>query len=121
MKYYWTHKIEPIIQNYEIEAKPNDWYFGYITLMDIVVYELINQLELNFPDEIQKFTKLIALKNRVYNTPEINNYETSQRAVREFRPVNYFNSYKEKMSLQNSAGTSTVGNMEIEPEAWDPW
>lgn len=71
-----------------------NWYFGYLSLMDFVMYELVNQLQLNFPAHIQKFPKLLSLKARMYAIPEIFDYENSHRAIREFRPVNYFNKYK---------------------------
>jgi hypothetical protein len=36
----------------------------------------------------------LALKEKVYAIPEISDYENSPRAIREFRPVYYFNKYK---------------------------
>ena len=44
-----------------------------------------------FPDEIAGFPKLIAVRERVGNLPEIYSYDHSERAVRELSPVMYFN------------------------------
>ena len=38
MKHYWTTKIGPILMGYEKEAKENNWYLGYISLLDFVMY-----------------------------------------------------------------------------------
>ncbi len=56
---------------HEEECELNPWFFSYITIMDFVIYELINQLERICPDKVQKLTKLYALRERVKKIPEI--------------------------------------------------
>ena len=74
IKQIWQEKIKPIFQQLEKDSKPNDWFCGHITMMDFGVYELTNQLSVNFPDEIKEFPKLRAIWERVYNIPEIKEY-----------------------------------------------
>ncbi len=91
-------RIEPLLEIHEKETKENDWYLGYLSLMDFIIYLVMNQLEQSFPEVVTKFQKLKALKERVEGIPEIYNYERSSRAVRCYSPVEYFNNFKEEMS-----------------------
>jgi len=99
LKQQWVSKIEPILISQEKEAKEDDWYLGYISLIDFTIYLIMTQLDQTFPEEIKKFKKLNALKDKVAKIPEIEEYEKSPRAVKCYNPVEYFNSFKEeKMS-----------------------
>lgn len=68
-----------------------------------------------FPDEIAGFPKLIALRDRVGNLPEIYSYEHSERAVRELSPVKYFNRFKEE-KYNRSSGHSSSESKEMDLE-----
>ena len=63
-----------------------------MTIVDFVIYEVVNQLEKLFPQEIGKFKKLQTLRDRVSKIPEVEEYEKSERAVKEYCPLRYFNS-----------------------------
>lgn len=45
---------------------------------------------------------MLALRERFSNIPEIKEYESSNRAVREFSPVAYFSRYKEEMRIRGN-------------------
>lgn len=60
---------------------------GYISLIDFIVYLVMTQLEQTFPEEVKKFTKLNALKDKLGKIPEIYEYEKSARAVKCYNPV----------------------------------
>lgn len=38
LSFYWASKIVPILSDYEAECPAEGWYYGYLTLMDFVVY-----------------------------------------------------------------------------------
>jgi len=67
-------KVEPILHIHEKEAKENDWYLGYLSLMDFIIYLVMTQLDQNFPEEVKKLKKLNALKERFLKIPEIYAY-----------------------------------------------
>lgn len=79
---YWTSKIEPILKDYQAECLDNNWFYGAITIVDFFVYELFNLCETMFPNEVVKFKKLKALRNRVGAIKQIHDYETSDRAIK---------------------------------------
>lgn len=102
LSYYWASKLEPILNDYEHESPQVGWYYGYLTVMDFLIYELLNLLESVFPDEVGKFVRLMALRHRFAAIPEIRNYENSSRALEEHCPVRYFSRFKEeKMRSSN--------------------
>lgn len=86
----------PILSDYEAECPVEGWYYGYLTLMDFVVYELLNLLESVFWEEVGKFSRLKALRARFASIPEIRNYENSSRALSEHSPVSYFSRFREE-------------------------
>lgn len=65
------------------------------------MYELMNLISVMFLKVLNKFDRLKALRNRFSCIPEIKEYESSQRAVLEFSPVEYFRRFKEE-KLKNS-------------------
>lgn len=69
MTYYWEKKIVPILTLYEQECQLAPWFLSYLTIMDFVTYEAINQLDRIFPQEISKFKKLHALRDKVAQIP----------------------------------------------------
>ena len=61
--------MEPLLLKLENEAKPDDWYLGYISILDFVLYEVIIQINNNYPEELHKFPKLRTIKERVGRIP----------------------------------------------------
>lgn len=94
-----------MLSEYEIDCPESGWYYGYVTVMDFVIYELMNLISVMFPKELNKLYRLKALRNRVSCIPEIRGYENSERAVLEFSPVEYFRRFKEE-KLKNSKNGS---------------
>ena len=54
--------MEPLIAKLEKDAKQDDWYLGYISILDFFFYEVVNQIEYNFSNQLCKFPKLRALR-----------------------------------------------------------
>ena len=99
---------------HEQECSPNNFYFGYLTILDFHIYEIVNYFTLLFPNEIVKFTKLRQIRDRVAALPEIKRYEESAYAVTEFCPIKYFKNYKEKKMSQSKQAQSRATDMDIE-------
>ena len=66
---------------HERECKEDDFYFGYLTILDFAIYEIVNYFRLLFPREASKFVKLGKLRERVAAIEEVEQYEGSMRAV----------------------------------------
>ena len=62
-------RIEPIFRDYENECPEEGWYFGYFTIMDFLVYELLNLTASLFPGWTSKFKKLTGLQRRFGEIP----------------------------------------------------
>ena len=90
--------MEPLLTKLEVDAKPNDWYLGYISILDFFFHEVVIVLQTNFPSQLGKFPKLVALKEKVSAIPEIENYEKSGRSLKECCPKTYFDKYKAEVS-----------------------
>ena len=91
----------------------DNFYFGYLTVLDFSIYEIINYFRLLFPHETSRFTKLAQIRDRVAALPEIQAYENSHRAVVEFCPIKYFKKFKEdklRAVRDVSSGGSTASN-----------
>ena len=43
---------------HEQEAAPDNFYLGYLTILDFFIYEIMNYFLLLFPHEMKKFPKL---------------------------------------------------------------
>ena len=52
----------------------NDFYFGYLTILDFAIYEIVNYFRLLFPHETSKFVKLGKLRERVASIGEVREY-----------------------------------------------
>lgn len=94
-EFYWEEKIQPRLLELEKNCRENDWYFGYLTIADFSFYEMMNNIMWLFPDLANTFPKLIALRNRVFELDAVRAYETSDRSVKIFNPVWFFNKIKE--------------------------
>lgn len=66
---------------HERECMEDNYYFGYLTILDFAIYEIVNYFRLLFPQETSKFLKLGKLRERVAAIQEVQNYEQSHRAV----------------------------------------
>jgi len=38
MNFYWNEKIKPVLLDLEKDAASNNFYFGYITIIDFAIY-----------------------------------------------------------------------------------
>lgn len=113
LAFYWKSKIQPILWDYQNECPREGWYYGYITIMDFVIYELLNLIKSILEEQLKKFKKLMALRERFSAIPEIRNYENSPRALKEYCPVRYFNQFKlEKMKSDKLNVESTEMDLE---------
>lgn len=70
-KAQWNNNVSPRLKKYEESAKNGDWFLGYFTLIDLSIYELVRYMELIFPGEVDSFPKLLAIKERVSDIPQI--------------------------------------------------
>jgi hypothetical protein len=73
-EYYWESKIEPRLKELEANCKEADWFFGYISIMDFIFYEMMNNMEWLFPELVKNFPKLMNLRNLVRALPAISSY-----------------------------------------------
>ena len=113
----WDSKIKPVLEVFEKDCNAEGWYFGYMTLMDFLVYELVNQITHILPAQMAAYPKLVGLQQRMAVLPPIYNYEHSQRAVKEFSPVRFFHKFMERLRESTSSNTSNSDNcaeMDIE-------
>ena len=69
------------MEHHEEECMAGHFYFGYLTIIDFSVYEIVSYFKRLFPKEINRFPKLLQLKNKVGAIPEIRAYEMSPRKV----------------------------------------
>jgi hypothetical protein len=51
-----------------------DWFFGYLSLMDFAIYEIMNHMERIYPNHMGQFPKLLALRSRLGALPAIAAY-----------------------------------------------
>jgi hypothetical protein len=63
-------------------SKEENWCLGYISILDFVIYEMINQISKFLPEKIQCFKKLLNVRNKVYELPEIKAYENSEKSIK---------------------------------------
>ena len=87
-------KITKLMEFYEKKCAHNGFYLGYLTILDFLLYEIVNYCEKLFPQKIFKFPNLIQIRNSVLKIPKILEYEKSLRAVRDYCPLRYFNRFK---------------------------
>lgn len=78
---FYERKIADQMLYHEEECTPNSFYFGYLTILDFHIYEIVNYFTLLFLTEIVKFTKLRQIRDRVAALPEIKKYEESAHVV----------------------------------------
>ena len=88
-------KIYHMMSIHEQECSPDDFYLGYLTVLDFFIYEIMNYFHLLFPKEMAKFPKLNQIQERVAALPQIEDYENSHRKVTEYCPNRYFRKFKE--------------------------
>ena len=44
MRKCWNEKMKPLLKKLEMDAKPDDWYLGYISILDFFFYEVVVQM-----------------------------------------------------------------------------
>ena len=85
-------------------SKENDWFFGFLSLADFTMYELINNLYFLFPDLLTGLPKLKSLRDRFGNLPAVMRYEMSSYSIKIFNPVCFFEIVQEIKSNINLKG-----------------
>jgi hypothetical protein len=103
-EFYWETKIQPKLLEIELNCSEQGWYFGYLTLADFSFYEMMNNLLWLFPAIANSFPKLMTLRNKVLALEAIAAYENSDKAVKIFNPVYFFNECEggsKKMEIEN--------------------
>lgn len=109
MGQFYEKRIEPTLLQYEGECQENGFFFGYLTVFDFCIYEIINHFRHIYSPGLAKLPKLVALRDRVAEIPEIKAYESSGRAVTELCPIKFFNKFKEeKINACKSASSSSM-------------
>lgn len=61
----WVNVVSSKLQKYEDFASQENWFLGYLTIIDFSIYELINYMDMLFPGRVQQFPKLLAIRNSV--------------------------------------------------------
>lgn len=80
----------------EQECQEDDFYLGYLTILDFYIYEIVNYFGQLLPKEMKKYPKLVQLRNLIRSLPKIKEYEESDRKVAEYCPIRYFRNFKEE-------------------------
>lgn len=75
--YQWRNVVVPKLQKYEDSAQLDNWFMGYLTIVDFSVYELVRYMEMIFGDKIREFPKLNSITKSIANLPRIKAYEES--------------------------------------------
>lgn len=57
----WRNIVAPKLLKYEEAAKENDWFLGYLTVIDFSIYELVRYMEMIFGRKIEEFPKLMSI------------------------------------------------------------
>lgn len=100
----------------EEKSVPNSFFFGYLTVIDFSIYEILNHFKLLFPTEMNKFVKLNQIRDRVASIPAIKAYEESERAVNQYCPIQYFKDFKKEKirERESSTASSTFSDRNID-------
>lgn len=61
--------------------------FGYLSLFDFSIYELVHYVDIVFPHRIKEFQKLLRVETRIRDLPEIKKYESSPNAIKVYLPT----------------------------------
>lgn len=91
----WKNTIQPKLEEYEKDCHEN-YYLGYLSLIDFFLYELIYLLKRIFPEKLNEFTKIKKVFQEFANISEIKSYEESTKAVKEVCPLKFCAEWKEK-------------------------
>ena len=100
------------MKGYEGECAEDNFYCGYLTIIDFLIYEVMNYMRLLFPNEMAKYPKLELLRKKVGEIPEIETFEGSERTVKEFCPVRYFKRFKRERIIAQEVRFKFVDNEE---------
>ena len=67
-----------------------------------------------YPLELKKLPKLVAIRDSVASLEEVEDYETSFRAVKEYCPIRYFRKFKEEKirmaNVEKEGGATSTSN-----------
>lgn len=67
-----------------------EWMFGYLSLFDFSIYELVHYIDIVFPHRIKEFQKLLRVETKIRELPEIKKYESAPYAIKTFLPPDPF-------------------------------
>ena len=67
----WINLVAPKLQKYEQKANENEWFLGYLTVIDFSIYELIRYMEMIFGNKVQQFSKLKRIAVNLGTLPKI--------------------------------------------------
>ena len=73
----WRNAVAPKLQKYEDFAQRDNWFLGYLTIIDFSIYELVRYMEMIFEDKMQEFPKLRKITQMIAQLPQIKSYEQS--------------------------------------------
>lgn len=65
----WLLYVCPRLKKYEEKAQEDDWFMGYLTIVDFSIYELINYMEKIFINKLGHFKKLKNIAQKVGKIP----------------------------------------------------
>ena len=57
------------MEHYERECSADNFYFGYLTIIDFSFYEIVSYFKRLFPQEVGRFPKLMQIRKRVGAIP----------------------------------------------------
>lgn len=97
---FWKEHVLPKIQYYETFCKINDWFFGYLTVCDFVIYEVMPYMQKFFPKAAENCKKLRALAIRVSELETISEYESSCRTIKNRLPMEVFSEQRKECHKQ---------------------
>jgi hypothetical protein len=57
----------------------------------------MNNIEWLFPDLVKNFPKLLSLRNRLYSLEKIQSYENSDRSIKIFNPITFYQDFQRNL------------------------
>ena len=78
----WCKSVRGTLLSYEAGAKSDQFYLGYLTVIDFIIHEVIDHFKDMFWNERQHFTKLMAISDKIDKLPSIKAFLNSNRNVK---------------------------------------
>ena len=90
----WEKSVRGRLLDYENEARPNEFYLGYLSIIDFMIHEIFHYYKDIFQREVNLFPKLVTLRNKVASLEPIKNFEASERTVKGMCPLDFYRNWK---------------------------